>query len=209
MKEQTKEREEITWHAAHYDKLTYGELLADKVANTMGSWRFIIWQTLIVIIWISLNIVGFLYHFDPFPFIFLNLFLSLTATYSAPVIMMAQNRQSARDRVHTDHRTARWNRPYCDWPFRESSTQNDTLAFESLQCGIGLTGGDARARGHHCGRDRPARFEQTAHHGDSRFGRFPIVTDLGGNSDDRIKRRVGKCGEHGGDSLCRRPGCDR
>ena len=98
MEETKKETKEATWHDAHRNNLTYGERLADTVANIMGSWQFIIYQTLIVMLWLGLNVIGFVYHFDPFPFIFLNLVLSLMSTYSAPVIMMAQNRQGARDR---------------------------------------------------------------------------------------------------------------
>jgi uncharacterized membrane protein len=65
----------------------------------MGSWKFIIWQTVVVIIWMTLNIIGFIRHWDPYPFILLNLIFSTQAAYAAPIIMMSQNRQSARDRI--------------------------------------------------------------------------------------------------------------
>jgi len=61
------------WHVSHTDSLAFGQRLADKVANGMGSWRFIIWQTIIVIIWMSANVVGFIYHWDAYPYILLNL----------------------------------------------------------------------------------------------------------------------------------------
>jgi uncharacterized membrane protein len=88
-----------TWHDYHFESLGFGERLADKVASGMGSWRFIIIQTIIVGIWMTLNIVGFLRHWDEYPFILLNLVFSTQAAYAAPIIMMAQNRQSERDRA--------------------------------------------------------------------------------------------------------------
>ncbi|MGC4192502.1 MAG: DUF1003 domain-containing protein [Thermomicrobiales bacterium] len=60
----------------------------------MGSWRFIIIQTAILISWIALNVIGWTHHWDPYPFILLNLALSFQAAYSAPIIMMSQNRQA-------------------------------------------------------------------------------------------------------------------
>jgi uncharacterized membrane protein len=91
-----------TWHQHHQDSLAFGQRLADKVANGMGSWRFIIIQTLIVILWMTLNVVGFIYHWDVYPYILLNLLFSTQAAYAAPIIMMAQNRQSERDRAQAD-----------------------------------------------------------------------------------------------------------
>jgi len=88
-----------TWHEKHILTLTLGQKIADKIANGMGSWKFIIWQTIIVVIWMLLNIVGVVYHWDPYPFILLNLLFSTQAAYAAPLIMMSQNRQAARDRV--------------------------------------------------------------------------------------------------------------
>lgn len=65
----------------------------------MGSWKFIIIQTAFVILWMGLNLVGYAYHWDAYPFILLNLVFSTQAAYAAPIIMMAQNRQSDRDRL--------------------------------------------------------------------------------------------------------------
>ena len=89
-----------TWHEEHQESLSFGQRLSDAVANGMGSWRFIIYQTLLVIIWMALNLVGFCYHWDVYPFILLNLLFSTQAAYAAPIIMMAQNRQNERDRKH-------------------------------------------------------------------------------------------------------------
>ena len=88
-----------TWLDKHRDTLSFGQRIADKVANGMGSWRFIIWQTIFVIIWMALNVIGFIRHWDVYPFILLNLIFSTQAAYAAPIIMMAQNRQSERDRL--------------------------------------------------------------------------------------------------------------
>jgi uncharacterized membrane protein len=96
-----------TWHEKHNESLGFGQRLADKVANGMGSWSFIIIQTLLVLLWMGLNIVGFVYHWDVYPFILLNLLFSTQAAYAAPIIMMAQNRQNERDRAqaHEDYQT--------------------------------------------------------------------------------------------------------
>ena len=86
------------WHQKHNENLTLGSQLADSVARNMGSWRFIIIQTIIVAIWMVLNVVAFVSHWDVYPFILLNLLFSTQAAYAAPIIMMAQNRQNERDR---------------------------------------------------------------------------------------------------------------
>jgi uncharacterized membrane protein len=90
------------WHQRHTEEMTFGQRLADSVATGMGSWRFIIIQTIIVLLWMVLNVVGFCYHWDIYPFILLNLVFSTQAAYAAPIIMMAQNRQNERDRAQAD-----------------------------------------------------------------------------------------------------------
>ena len=87
------------WHQHHFQMLTFGQRLADKLATGIGSWRFIIWQTIIVAMWIVLNLIGYKNRWDPYPFILLSVLFSAQAAYAAPVIMMSQNRQSERDRV--------------------------------------------------------------------------------------------------------------
>ncbi len=88
-----------TWHDRYQDSLSFGERLADKVATGMGSWSFIISQTIFVIVWMVLNVVGIMHHWDVYPFILLNLIFSTQAAYAAPIIMMSQNRQNERDRI--------------------------------------------------------------------------------------------------------------
>ena len=85
------------WHAAHAAKLTAGQHVADSVAATMGSWSFIITQSVILTLWITVNVVAWIDHWDPYPFILLNLALSFQAAYAAPFIMISQNRQAERD----------------------------------------------------------------------------------------------------------------
>ncbi len=89
----------LNWHKKHQKSLTTGDKIADLVSNGMGSWTFIIWQTIIVVIWMLLNVIGFVKHWDAYPFILLNLIFSTQAAYAAPIIMMSQKRQTDRDRV--------------------------------------------------------------------------------------------------------------
>jgi uncharacterized membrane protein len=81
------------------EQLTLGQRIADTVASNMGSWPFIIIQSLVLFVWIVLNITAYIEHWDPYPFILLNLMLSFQAAYAAPFIMMAQNRQQDVDRL--------------------------------------------------------------------------------------------------------------
>lgn len=90
------------WFQRHVDTMGFGERLADTVATGMGSWRFIVIQTIIVAAWMVFNVVAFIYHWDPYPYILLNLLFSTQAAYAAPIIMMAQNRQADRDRAQAD-----------------------------------------------------------------------------------------------------------
>ena len=92
----------VNWHDIHINTSSRGDRLADYVANLIGSWKFIVLQTTFVAIWMSLNVIGFLAHWDAYPFILLNLLFSTQAAYAAPIIMMSQNRQSQRDRIQAE-----------------------------------------------------------------------------------------------------------
>ena len=81
---------------------TRGQRLADGVASTIGSWRFIAIQSTAIVVWIVGNVVSGSAAWDPYPFILLNLLLSFQAAYTAPAIMMSQNRQSELDRRHAE-----------------------------------------------------------------------------------------------------------
>jgi uncharacterized membrane protein len=83
--------------------LTFGQRLADKVAEFGGSWIFISLFCLFLVVWAGLNLALAARAFDPYPFIFLNLMLSMLAAIQAPIIMMSQNRQAVRDRLDAAH----------------------------------------------------------------------------------------------------------
>jgi len=91
--------------ALRHDHRSFGDRLADRVAAIGGSWGFIIAFVLFLAVWMAWNEVtkGHPFAFDPYPFIFLNLMLSMVAALQAPVIMMSQNRAAARDREAADH----------------------------------------------------------------------------------------------------------
>jgi len=76
-----------------------GDHIADAVAATVGSWRFIIIQSVLLVAWMVLNVTAWVQNWDPYPFILLNLVLSFQAAYAAPFIMMSQNRQASIDRA--------------------------------------------------------------------------------------------------------------
>ena len=86
-------------------ELTFGQRLADKVASFGGSWTFIICFGVVLGIWVLINSVALAHRtpFDPYPYILLNLFLSMLASVQAPLILMSQNRQSAKDRLDAAH----------------------------------------------------------------------------------------------------------
>ena len=82
------------------EQLSFGQRAADWLAAVVGSWSFMIGQTVLLAIWAGLNISAWIQHRDPYPFILMNLVLSLQAAYAAPIIMMSQNRLDARDRLN-------------------------------------------------------------------------------------------------------------
>ena len=100
-------------NAMHDDTITRGQRIADAVTRNVGSWRFVIVQSCLLGIWIVTNLLLTAYEvrlhgwnvraFDPAPFILLNLFLSFQAAYTAPFIMMSQNRQADKDRIAAEH----------------------------------------------------------------------------------------------------------
>jgi uncharacterized membrane protein len=94
-----------SWHDIHFDRLPTGARVADLVAGFIGSWQFIIIQSVIFAVWVVINTLWLFagYQWDPYPFILFNLFMSAEAAYSSPLILMSQNRQSERDREHAQH----------------------------------------------------------------------------------------------------------
>lgn len=85
------------------DERTLGERLADNAASQIGSWRFLIIQTIAVAAWITLNIVAIVKSWDPYPFVLLNLLFSVQAAYTGPVLLLSSNRAAERDRALAEH----------------------------------------------------------------------------------------------------------
>jgi uncharacterized membrane protein len=83
---------------SYEDDRSLGERVADRVVAVVGSWRFLIIQSILLTAWIILNVLAYVHHWDPYPFILLNLMLSFQAAYTAPVILMSQNREAQIDR---------------------------------------------------------------------------------------------------------------
>jgi uncharacterized membrane protein len=105
----------------HYDPEAFGRL-SERIARFLGTARFLVYMTVFVTVWVSWNVVAPAHlQFDPYPFIFLTLMLSLQASYAAPLILLAQNRQDNRDRVQyeQDRQRAERNRADIEYLARE------------------------------------------------------------------------------------------
>ena len=89
----------------HHEQATVGERLADGIASFIGSWRFLIIQTLVVVAWVTINTLQATgkIHIDPYPYILLNLAFSTQAAYTGPVLLLAGNRQAQKDRLTLEH----------------------------------------------------------------------------------------------------------
>lgn len=85
-----------------YHPTDLGEHLADRTVALLGSWGFVIVQAIILFLWFLLNSVNWFYHFDPYPFILCNLFMSAEAAFTGPIVLLSQNRAAARDRKRDD-----------------------------------------------------------------------------------------------------------
>ncbi len=85
------------------NEMSLGQRVSDRVATIVGSWTFILTQSTFLALWIVVNLTAWIGHWDPYPFILLNLVLSFQAAFTAPIIMMSQNRQSEIDRQHAEH----------------------------------------------------------------------------------------------------------
>jgi uncharacterized membrane protein len=90
---------------------------SERVARTIGTGKFLFWQTVVVIAWVALNGLGFVWRWDPYPFILLNLLFSTQAAYAAPLILLAQNRQDDRDRIALEEDRVRAARTKADTEF--------------------------------------------------------------------------------------------
>ncbi|MET9661034.1 DUF1003 domain-containing protein [Streptomyces sp. NPDC006510] len=113
-----------------YDPETFGRF-SERIARFLGTWRFISWMTLVIIVWVLWNIFApMAWRYDQYPFIFLTLMLSLQASYAAPLILLAQNRQADRDRVTYEQDRKQNERSIAD-------TEYLTREIASLRMGLG------------------------------------------------------------------------
>jgi uncharacterized membrane protein len=83
------------------NRVTFGQMAADKLTEWAGSWTFIITLAALLVLWMIVNVAAVFWQWDPYPFILLNLFLSSMAAFQAPIILMSQNRAAERDRAKT------------------------------------------------------------------------------------------------------------
>ncbi|HLZ94724.1 MAG TPA: DUF1003 domain-containing protein [Candidatus Dormibacteraeota bacterium] len=86
-----------------HDEATLGERVADKVASGIGSWWFLGIQSVFIAVWITLNVEAVINHWDPYPFILLNLAFTIQAAYTGPVLLLSGNRQAQKDRLRLEH----------------------------------------------------------------------------------------------------------
>ncbi|MDG4861700.1 DUF1003 domain-containing protein [Streptomyces sp. T-3] len=113
-----------------YDPEAFGQM-SEKIARFLGTGRFIVWMTIIITVWIVWNVTApQALRFDPFPFLFLTLALSLQASYAAPLILLAQNRQDDRDRVNLEQDRKQNERSIAD-------TEYLTREIAALRMGLG------------------------------------------------------------------------
>ncbi len=105
LREKAKRHEKVSANVAlaQDERLTFGQHLSDKLADVAGSWSFIMAFGVTMGIWVILNTVALIHHWDKYPYILLNLMLSMLAAIQAPVIMMSQNRQEDRDRLRAQN----------------------------------------------------------------------------------------------------------
>ena len=117
-----------TRFAAHYDPDAFGRL-SETIARFFGTARYLVVQTVLVFLWISINVVWVAGQWNPFPFILLNLVFSTQAAYAAPLILLAQNRQAERDRIQVDddRRTSERTRSEAEFLAREVAAARITL----------------------------------------------------------------------------------
>ena len=123
----------------HYDPEAFGRF-SEAIARTLGTGRYLVTQTVVVIVWILINISAAAFRFDPYPFILLNLAFSTQAAYAAPLILLAQNRQDTRDRAQADEdrRTAALVQAETEYLAREVA--NIRIIVASLPTAEELTG---------------------------------------------------------------------
>jgi uncharacterized membrane protein len=120
------------FHRPEIDPDTFGRF-AEKFARNMGTAKFLVYMTVFVLLWITINVIGILgYKWDVYPFIFLTLLLSLQASYAAPLILLAQNRQTDRDRVAIEGDRASNERNLADTEFLTREVASLRIALRDM-----------------------------------------------------------------------------
>src|SRR5690242_2797017 len=112
-----------------YDPDTFARL-AERLARLLGTGRYLAAQTILVVLWITLNIIGLVHHWDKYPFILLNLAFSTQAAYAAPLILLAQNRQADRDRAEVERDRETNSRQLADTEYLAREMAGIRLALE-------------------------------------------------------------------------------
>lgn len=113
------------------DSEMFGQL-AENLARFLGTGKYLFWQTLLVVVWITLNLAAVSLRWDPYPFILLNLAFSTQAAYAAPLILLAQNRQDDRDRVSLSEDRARAGQTKADTEYLARELASLRLALGEL-----------------------------------------------------------------------------
>jgi uncharacterized membrane protein len=116
--------------APHYDPDAFGRL-SEGIARFFGTARYLGIQTVLVLVWIAINVAAVSLRFDPYPFILLNLMFSTQAAYAAPLILLAQNRQAERDRAEVERDRAAVARQLADTDFLARELAGIRIALES------------------------------------------------------------------------------
>lgn len=115
----------------HYDPEAFGRF-SEAIARYIGTARFLVFQTIVVIVWITVNVIVSGLRFDPYPFILLTLALSLQAAYAAPLILLAQNRQAERDREEQERDRAVGARTQADAEFLARELASIRLVLQDV-----------------------------------------------------------------------------
>jgi uncharacterized membrane protein len=130
--DQPQEARRVLFTKPQVDPDTFGRF-AEKFARRMGTAKFLVYMTVFVVVWITINVVGILGHkWDIYPFIFLTLILSLQASYAAPLILLAQNRQTDRDRVALEQDRASNERNLADTEFLTREVASLRIALRDM-----------------------------------------------------------------------------
>ena len=130
--DQPREARRTLFTPPQVDPDTFGRF-AEKFARYMGTARFLVYMTVFVVVWITVNVIGILgYKWDIYPFIFQTLLLSLQASYAAPLILLAQNRQTARDRVALEQDRASNERNLADTEFLTREVASLRIALRDM-----------------------------------------------------------------------------